>query len=135
LPFEEHGDRTRELAGGRALIGAQRDRYHGVQPGILFRRRLLARLRRGCIHGDMQAMCGAALALWAPLPCESPSIWLRPARMVPNATERVVLSASAFLAGMLLLAPGERVSAYAAFTLAGGLGAWHLLLAWRERKR
>jgi len=53
---------------------------------------------------------------------------------MPDATERKVLASSAFVAGCLLLAPGQHAAAGVAMSLAAVLFAWHLMRS-REEDR
>lgn len=54
---------------------------------------------------------------------------------MPDAEERLALAACAFLAGCMLLAPREWVSAGLALALAAALLAWHLRLRARAQRR
>ncbi|WP_437590509.1 hypothetical protein [Sorangium sp. So ce1000] len=47
---------------------------------------------------------------------------------MPDAEERLALASCAFVAGCLLLAPREWISAGLAFALAAALFGWHLRL-------
>ncbi|WP_437600351.1 hypothetical protein [Sorangium sp. So ce590] len=53
---------------------------------------------------------------------------------MPDAEERLALAACAFLAGCMLLAPREWVSAGLALALAAALFAWHLRLRARAQR-
>lgn len=54
---------------------------------------------------------------------------------MPDAEERKALFTCAFLAGSLLVAPGELRAAGICGSIGAALFAWHTVLGWREAKQ